>query len=1224
MEEKNFKPVDPKTELPSIEHEMIDFWEKEGIFEKSLINRKNKPKYVFFDGPPFANGLPHYGHILANALKDGVTRYWTMRGYYVPRVNGWDCHGLPVEYEIEKDLKLSGRKDIEKIGVSKFNDECRKSVFKYTGEWEKLLKRIGRWVDFRHSYATLENNYMESIWWVFKEIWKKKLVYQGHKSMHICPRCETPLSNFEVTLGYKDVTDTSVTAKFKLLDGEYKNAYALAWTTTPWTLPGNMFLALNKGIPYVLVESGGEQFILAESRVETVMKDREHKIIKKISAKELEGSNYEPLFSYYKDWKGSFKVVLADFVTIEDGTGIVHIAPAFGEDDLVVGQREKATPICHVKIDGTFVPEVTHWAGKFVKGQDIAVKDHLHKEGKLFSFENYRHSYPHCWRCDTPLLNYSTKAWFIRVTEVKDKLLKNNKKIHWVPDHIQEGRFGKWLAGARDWNISRNRFWGCPIPVWECECGEQKCLGSLKELRESSTKGNTFFIVRHGEAEQNVKHNLNSNPEKVFHLTQKGLKQAEIAAVKLSKADADLIFCSPFIRTQETAKIIAEKLKLEITTDNRLREHEMGIFDGKNQNDFISSFEDEKERYDKEVEGGESFKEMEKRVLEFINEVNEKYTDKKIIIVTHGDVIRAIMRYFDRLSVEEIFKSLPGFAEVIEYRTGKLPIRDGQLDLHKPYIDNIKLACGKCGKEMTRIPEVLDCWFESGSMPYAQLHYPFDNKKEFEENFPANFIAEGLDQTRGWFYTLNVLSTILFNEPAFKNVIVNGILLAADGEKLSKRKKNYPDPSALFESHGVDSTRFFLYTSTAPQAEDVRFSEKHVEEIVKQFTLPLWNTYSFFVTYANIDGWKPNDKQVPITNKLDEWIMSELNALIEEVTQQMEGYNLTKATRPLLTFVDNLSNWYIRRSRRRFWKSENDGDKNAAYQTLYTVLTNFSLLLAPFMPSIADAIFKNLTGKTSVHLEDWPKANPKLIRSKLNEEFRTIRTIVSLALRIRAKKNIKVRQPLANLMLALPKHIHQSLIGQYRDVILEELNVKNISFESEGRIATPTITVDSRKVGPRFGGETQKIIGLSRTGDYSIKADGSVHFPKEGKALYILNKDEVNTGYKGCEGFDVESEDGILVGLDTVVTKELSEEGSVRDIVRFLQELRKKANYGISDRIYVYISGSKQILEAVTRFADFIKKETLAIELREGGDFEWDSEETIEIDGAQVKLGVKK
>ncbi|MEK7085616.1 MAG: isoleucine--tRNA ligase, partial [Patescibacteria group bacterium] len=594
-----------------------------------------------------------------------VTRYWTMKGYYVPRTIGWDCHGLPVEYEIEKELGLSGRKAIVDYGVENFNAKCRDSVFRYTKEWLELLKRVGRWADFSQSYATLDNNYMESIWWVFKQIWDKGMVYTGFKSMHVCPRCETPLSNFEVSQGYKDVTDLSLTVKFKLkedalkaIKAKEKDVYVLAWTTTPWTLPGNVALAFGKKIQYVKVsaktEDGKEEvYIVAQQLADAVLGDGKYVIIEKIDPKKLIGKHYEPLFDYYlnAELPGEMYVInLADFVTTEDGTGVVHIAPMFGEDDYNFGQEHGYAQIQHVNMDGTFRPEVKDFAGKFVKGQDLNIATFLNEKGLLFKKHNFKHSYPHCWRCDTPLLNYSTRSFFIKVTEIAARLLKNNKKIHWQPSHIKDGRFGKWLEGVRDWSISRNRFWGCAIPVWECDCGNQVCVGSIEELKELS----------------------------------------------------------------------------------------------------------------------------------------------------HG----------------------------------KLPMNKGEIDLHKPYIDDVTIKCTTCSADMRRVPDVLDCWFESGSMPYAQLHYPFENKAEFENNFPANFIAEGLDQTRGWFYTLHVLSTILFNKPAFQNVIVNGILLAADGEKLSKRKKNYPDPNLLFETHGVDSTRYFLYSSTAPLAEDVRFSEKHVGEIV--------------------------------------------------------------------------------------------------------------------------------------------------------------------------------------------------------------------------------------------------------------------------------------------------------------------------------------------------------------------------------------------------------
>jgi len=1051
-----FKSVNPKQSFPELEHEMLDFWEKEKIFQKSVQSRKDKEKYVFFDGPPFANGMPHYGHILANSLKDAVTRYWTMKGFYVPRTNGWDCHGLPVEYEIEKEAGMSGRKDIEKMGVENFNNMCRESVFRYTKEWEGLLKRIARWVDFEDSYATLDNDYMESIWWVFKQIWLKEMVYQGYKSMHICPRCETPLSNFEVSQGYKDVTDLSVTAKFKL-KGE--DTYLLAWTTTPWTLPGNVALCLGPKIAYAKVgvkyDDGKEEvYVVAEQLVEKVFKDMNYNVLEKVKPQDLEGKEFEPLMPFYKEIaeKGGYRIVLGDFVTTEDGTGIVHIAPMFGEDDYAIALKYDLPMIQHVKMDGTFNDEVTPWVGKFVKGQDQNVADYLDKKGLLFSRENFRHSYPHCWRCDTPLLNYSTRNWFIKVTDLKDRLVKNNKKIHWQPPHIQQGRFGKWLEGARDWAISRNRFWGCAIPVWECEKGHTECIGSIEELKERSG--------------------------------------------------------------------------------------------------------------------------------------------------------------------------------------GKLPMRGkgkaAELDLHKPYIDEITITCGMCDGVMHRIPEVLDCWFESGAMPYAQLHYPFENKQEFEDNFPANFIAEGLDQTRGWFYTLHVLSTILFNKPAFENVIVNGILLAADGEKLSKRKKNYPDPNVLFETHGVDATRMFLYMSTAPLAEDVRFSERHVEEVVKKLSLTLWNTYSFFVTYAKIDGWKPSDGKTVSDfepkHKLDQWILSELHELIETVTEAMDDYNLSKATRPIADFVDGLSNWYIRRSRRRFWKSENDDDKAQAYETLYIVLVELCKLMAPFMPFLSDAIYKNLTGEESVHLADWPKSIKSYIHPKLNREHHLVRQIVTLGHGVRDKSNIKVRQPLALVQIGLPANIDEKVILAQKDVILEELNVKNLSILKDAdEFTARSVMPNARVLGPKYGKEVQSIIQKAKAGEFEVAEDGSVHIGD-----YVLSGDEVSVGFHGKEGFDVAGSGGVSVVLDTVITDELKQEGLAREIVRRIQDLRKEAGYNVDDRIYVFvepISGDEhgeRVSAAVLGFAEYIKRETLALELQSKGDFEWDTEVVADIEGAEVKVAVRR
>lgn len=1042
-----FKDVNAKQSFPDMEKEILKFWEDNEIFEQSVIRRKNAKKYVFFDGPPFANGLPHYGHILANALKDAVTRYWTMRGYYVPRTNGWDCHGLPVEYEVEKELQINGRKDIEKLGVENFNDKCRTSVFRYTGEWEKLLKRIGRWVDFTESYATLENNYMESIWWVFKQIWDKKMVYQGHKSMHICPRCETPLSNFEVSQGYKDVTDLSITAKFELKDEP--GTYVLAWTTTPWTLPGNVALAIGPDIEYVKIEvetdKGKKKYILGKPLLEKMMGDQTYKVLEHLKAKDLEGREYEPLFDFYKGKldKKAYYIIVEDFVSTEEGTGVVHIAPAFGEDDLNAGLKRDLPVLQHVNLDGTFKKEVAPWEGKFVKGQDQNIMEWLNEKGKLFHKENFRHSYPHCWRCDTPLLNYSTKSWFIRVTDIKDRLLKNNNKIHWQPEHIKDGRFGKWLEGARDWAISRNRFWGCPIPIWECgECGSQKCMGSIEELKRNSIGG-------------------------------------------------------------------------------------------------------------------------------------------------------------------------------------KLPMREKEIDLHKPYIDKIEFKCEKCGKNMKRISDVLDCWFESGSMPYAQLHYPFENKEEFEKNFPAQFIAEGLDQTRGWFYTLHVLATILFDKPAFENVIVNGILLAADGEKLSKRKKNYPDPNMLFDSRGVDAVRFFLYQSTAPLAEDVRFSEAHVDEIIKKFILTLWNTYSFFVTYAKIDKFTPlaDDLKFKPKHKLDQWILSELNQLIEESTRELDNYNLTRGTRPMIEFVDNLSNWYIRRSRRRFWKSENDTDKREAYQTLYIVLKEFAKLLAPFTPFIADEIYRNLgQSEESVHLCDWPKANKKLIQLKLNEETGVIRKIVNLGHSVRAKTGIKVRQPLSKVQVGLPEKVDPKIVLAQAEVICEELNVKKLELLKEvGNAVTKVIKPDARKLGPKYGKDVQMIIQKVKSGQFEDLDEGKIKVDD-----FVLEPNEFEVGYEGKQGLDAQGESGFVVILDSTITEELKHEGYAREIIRSIQEMRKKAGFDVSDRIYLQIKTEGVLDKAVTNFADYIKRETLAIELQQGSNFEWTIEEEMEIDGMKATLGVRK
>jgi isoleucyl-tRNA synthetase len=883
-----FEKVDPKQPLPKMEEEIVKFWEENKIFEKSLEKTRGKPPYVFYDGPPFATGTPHYGHILTSVIKDVIPRYQTMKGRYVERIWGWDCHGLPIENIVEQELKIKRKKDIKKLGVDKFNETCRSKVLRYTESWKRIIKRLGRWVDMDNAYKTMDLSYMESVWWAFKELWKKGLIYEGYRSMHICTRCETTLSQQEVAEGYKNIKDLAVTVKFKLLANNERteangSVYLLAWTTTPWTLIGNVALAVGKNIDYVKFELKNHPDISNGIYITSVRDFEEHKkrgdvrIIEKVKGSKLVGKEYQPLFNYYlnkilDNEENGWKIYPADFVTTEEGTGIVHIAPAFGEDDLNLGNKYKLPFIQHVGMDGLIRKEAVDFAGLSVKPQkghqetDSKVVEYLEKNNLLFIKEEYEHSYPHCWRCETPLINYATSSWFVNVTKIKEKAIKLAKKINWSPAHIKEGRFGKWLEGARDWSISRQRFWASVIPIWRCDrCSDLKVIGSVGEL--------------------------------------------------------------------------------------------------------------------------------------------EKLSEQKIT------------------------------------------------DLHKHIIDKITFRCEKCPGEMRRVSDVLDCWFESGSMPYAQLHYPFENKDKFDKNFPAEFIGEGVDQTRAWFYYLHIIAAAIKGKPAYKNVIANGIILAEDGKKMSKRLKNYPDPDEIMEKYGADALRLYLLSSPVVVAENLNFKESEVKELVKGMLRMLWNSYSFFVLYANIDGWKPliSHFPFPTSNLLDKWIVSELNVLIKEVAAAMESYELNRAVRLFPKFVDNLSNWYIRRSRRRFWKSENDEDKNEAYRTLHYVLVELSKLLAPFAPFVAEEIYKNLIQPTtnnqqpttlSVHLADFPEADEKIIDADLNKKMEKVREIVSLGLQLRAKAGIKVRQPLSELRIT-----NYELQNEFLDIIKEEVNVKEVVLE---------------------------------------------------------------------------------------------------------------------------------------------------------------------------------
>lgn len=853
-----------KSNLTQLEEEILGLWKKEDTFKKSVEQRKGKETFSFYDGPPFANGQPHYGHVLVGSIKDSVLRYKTMRGYYVPRRNGWDCHGLPVEFAIEKEFGVSGKKQIVELGIDTFNAACRDSIFKYKGDFEVLLKRLGRWSEYDNYYATVDTNYTESVWWALSQINQKGLLYKGYKSTPYCPRCETPLSNFEVNDGYKDnVPDPSLFVKFKLSD---EDAFLLGWTTTPWSLPGNAAIAVNPKEQYVYAQLKGqngqtETLVLAKKRLSVLKDEDAYSIIKEVSGEELVGKKYKPLFALgdlkkHKGHENLYKVWPAPFVSIEDGTGVLHVAPAFGEDDLTLGQENNIPVLTTVDRSGKLVGDIgfDQVEGKFFKGADRLIIDHLTRLGMIFAAETMEHTYPFCWRCETPLFYYAISSWFIRVSEIRDQLTKTAESINWTPANIKKGRFGKWLEGARDWSISRNRYWGAPLPVWVNQEDENDYIvvGSIAQLKE------------------------------------------------LAGDKADL------------------------------------------------------------------------------------------------------------------------------------------KDLHRPFIDEVSFV--KDGKTYKRTEEVLDCWFESGCMSIGQQHYPFENKETFDATFPADFIIEGLDQTRLWFYVQHVVNTILFNKPAFKNVVVNGMLMAADGQKLSKRLKNYPAVEEVFENEGADSLRLYLLSNTqvTQSADYMRFNRDGMKDLNRNVLGTLMNSYRFFKMYADIDGWKPQSSSEPDSqNILDKWIIARLNQTINETTKHADDYKLAHAINPVFLLIDDLSNWFIRRSRRRFWKSEDDGDKISAYNTLHYVLVKVSQLLAPWAPFISDRLYRDLNNGESVHLTDWPKAG-KIDKQALESMARG-REYINLGLAQRAAAKVKVRQPLASV--TTPK-----LDDAYKEVIADELNVKEVQW----------------------------------------------------------------------------------------------------------------------------------------------------------------------------------
>ena len=1154
----------------SIEEERIlSFWEEKNIFKKILEKESPKGNFVFYDGPPFATGMPHYGHILPGTVKDIVPRYKTMKGFHVPRVWGWDCHGLPIENLVEKKLKLNNKKDIEDYGVEEFNKIARESVLLYDREWKRIIPRTGRWIDMENAYKTMDYTFTESVFWSFKRLYDKGLVYKGFKSMHVCPRCESTLSNFEVNLGYKEIKDLAVTVAFRLKkedskkvfsEGGDKDIHILSWTTTPWTLPGNVALAVGAKIDYVLMEREGVLYILAENLVEKVMGEnlKPKKIIK---GKDLVGYSYEPLFDYFVnvdlhgDKSKGWKIYSADFVTTEEGTGVVHIAPAFGSDDYELSLKHNLPFIQHITMDGVFVDELGEISGMPVKTKDdntsadVEIIKKLASEGKLFSKEKITHSYPHCWRCSTPLLNYATDSWFVNVTDIKDKLVDENKKIKWIPKHIGENRFGEWLSDAKDWSISRARFWGTPIPVWECDqCQELFVAGSLDDV--AKTSNNSYVAVRHGEAESNVEDILSSDCEKSHHLTDKGASQVKKIAGELSKNPPDLIVTSDILRTRETANIIAKFCEIpieDIVEDKRLQELDFGNLDGQKVDRYREFFEDWTEAFENPIPGGESYNDVKRRVGSLLDELEMKYSGKRILLVSHSATVwllSCVAISADRKKSIEIrgdkSKDFVANAEVIDIECNFLPRNENyEIDLHRPYIDKVEFNCS-CGGVMRRIPDVFDTWYDSGSMPFAKINYPFRNKTEFEEKdgpyFPADFIAEGLDQTRGWFYTLLVLSVALFGKSSFKKVVVNGTVLAEDGKKMSKSLQNYPDIMEVINQYSADALRYSLVSSPLVRAEDANFSKSRVDEVSKKLINRLMNVVSFYQMHAYLDKSKIKAKNKP--KEIDRWIESRLSEMTKKVTENLEKYEISHASRPLMDFVEDLSTWYIRRSRSRIKKQ--DSDAVLALSITRGVLKKYSKILAPFMPFVAERVYEAVRSEKdpeSVHLESWPEDGD--CDTDLLKNIDSVRKIISAGLEKRAKAGIRVRQPLSRLILKkIPVFLLKS--DEMKEDICSEVNVKEI-----------------------------------------------------------------------VEDIDVGSE----VEIDTRLTPELMKEGEIRDLVRILQSLRKKEGLTSEEKIVLivetdedgrgFLQEASSDLSDIVRVSEVVYKKCLKREAFKVGDREF-------------------
>ncbi len=1029
------------TDMNFVDREKVveEFWKKNQIFEKSIDSRKEGETYTFYDGPPTANGKPHIGHVLTRAIKDMIPRYQTMKGHKVPRKAGWDTHGLPVELEVEKLLGLDGKEQIEEYGLEPFIEKCKESVWKYKGMWEDFSGTVGFWADMEHPYVTYDNDFIESEWWALKQIWEKGLLYKGFKIVPYCPRCGTPLSSHEVAQGYKDVKERSAIVRFKV-KGE--DAYFLAWTTTPWTLPSNVALCVHPDLIYVKVENEGKIYYLAEELAETVLKG-EYKILERYTGKELENKEYEPLFGFVKPDKKCWYVTCDTYVTTTDGTGIVHIAPAFGEDDANVGRHYDLPLVQLVDAKGQMTKE-TPWAGTFCKDADKPILVDLEKRGLLFDAPTFEHSYPHCWRCGTPLIYYARDSWFIKMTAVKDDLIRNNNTVNWIPESIGKGRFGDWLENVQDWGISRNRYWGTPLNIWECECGHRHSVGSIAELKEMS------------------------------------------------------------------------------------------------------------------------------------------------------------------------------------------PNCPDHIELHRPFIDEVTITCPHCGKQMKRVPEVIDCWFDSGSMPFAQHHYPFENKELFEEQFPADFISEAVDQTRGWFYSLLAISTLLFNKAPYRNVVVLGLVQDENGQKMSKSKGNAVDPFEALAAYGADAIRWYFYSNSAPWLPS-RFHDKAVKEGQRKFMGTLWNTYAFFVLYANIDDFDASQYRLEYDqlSVMDRWLLSKMNTLIQEVDGSLDQYRIPEAARALQDFVDDMSNWYVRRSRERFWVKGMPQDKINAYMTLYTALVTTAKLAAPMIPFMAESIYRNLvcsidpSAPESVHLCRYPQADETMVDQKLESDMDTVLKVVVLGRAARNGAAIKNRQPLAKMYVKAEDEIG----AFYKKIIEDELNIKSVECTADVSAFTSySFKPQLKTLGPKYGKQLGEIrAALSGLNGSAAKKE----LDSTGVLKLMLSTGEVQLSPEDLliemtrseQYFSVE-DGGVTVAIDTVLTDALVEEGFVREIISKLQTMRKEADFNVMDHIVVYVQGNEKVAEIMQKNLSVIENDTLAdalkLEQMDGYAKEWD------INGEKVTLGVKR